>query len=235
MKKLHLAMLWLLLFLSALLPAGHFLTGLWDYDFFLFSDFGYALILAVLSLAAALFSFSKKAASGTRTAGVLSTVLLPLSALDLLSFLLAPTNSDPAVLFLFFCLVCAVVLTARRARPKALRIASLSVFALLVTPVCLVTFFWMAAWGERSVISQHSSPENLYLAEVVCIDQGALGGDTSVYIHDNTAPQFNAGLFRISPKPRLIYQGAWHEYKNLSISWADEHSLVIQGQCFPLD
>lgn len=235
MKKLYLGILCTLFFLHMLLPAGALLAGGFSYEFTLWSDGGVALFLAASSIAAVILSFSKKTAPDSRPAGILAAVLPPLSVLDLLSFILAPTDSDLAVLCLFIGLVCACLLAARRGSPKALKIAGLSVFSLLLIPACLLTFFLTLAWGERSVVSQHPSPDGLYLAEAVVLDQGALGGDTVVYVQDNTAPAINAGLFRITRKPQPVYLGEWYEHEEMEIFWEDEHSLIIQGRKYLIE
>jgi hypothetical protein len=84
------------------------------------------------------------------------------------------------------------------------------------------------------VVKSVTSPQNVYVAEVIDSDQGALGGDTFVTVQ-NLSKTINLFVVKFSKAPVSIYSGEWGEFKNMQIQWEDEHRLTINGKEYYID
>lgn len=112
---------------------------------------------------------------------------------------------------------------------EALRITGIitaSVFSAIL--LCLSVFIVFAGqFTEKTVVNRILSPESIRFAEIVDSDQGALGGNTVIYVKDTHKTDFL--LFSIG-KSKRIYVGEWKEYENMKIYWKDENYLVINSE-----
>lgn len=81
--------------------------------------------------------------------------------------------------------------------------------------------------GVNTVVKSIKSPNGLYYAEVIDSDQGALGGDTLVYVYKNK--EINALVFKICEQPQRAYYGEWGEFENMDIYWKNDSCLVINS------
>jgi hypothetical protein len=133
------------------------------------------------------------------------------------------------------CFVCCCILTVKHAKPMALKIVALILSAMMVIPIgffsLLVVFFPI---GQNTVVQTVESPNATYRAEVLDIDQGALGGDTVVDVYE-TNKHYKLFLFTISKKPQRVYIGNWGEFKSMRIRWEDEHYLVINSRKYHIE
>ena len=72
------------------------------------------------------------------------------------------------------------------------------------------------------------SPGRTYYAEVVNVDQGALGGETVVCVHRSKG--INLFFLSFNKIPQTLYVGEWGEYKTMQIEWENEKCLVIDSE-----
>ena len=79
--------------------------------------------------------------------------------------------------------------------------------------------------GVNTVVQTVASPEGGFYAEIIDNDQGALGGNTYVVVHEDHA--INAVFFKIEKKPKYVYTGRWGEFQNMQLYWRSEDCLVI--------
>lgn len=84
-------------------------------------------------------------------------------------------------------------------------------------------------FGKTSVVKQVPSPNQNYVAEVVDVDQGALGGDTLVNIK-GTGKEIPVLLGKLVPGEENVYEGEWGEFETMVIQWKDNHTLLIDGK-----
>ena len=85
----------------------------------------------------------------------------------------------------------------------------------------------MASIGEKTITQTIPSPDGTYEAYVVSCDEGALGGDTSVYVKKEK----NKGLFQ--RKRKELYFGEWGQtYK---IQWTDDDTLSVDGKIYEME
>jgi len=74
------------------------------------------------------------------------------------------------------------------------------------------------------------SPERRYEAQLIDVDEGALGGSTIVDVKD-LDNVMDLGLVRFDSVNR-IYRTGWGAFENMQIVWKDEHTLLIDGQAY---
>ena len=63
------------------------------------------------------------------------------------------------------------------------------------------------------------------MAEIINVDQGALGGATFVEVYENRG--LNLLLFTVAPKSKRVYEGGWADTFDIQLTWKDEEHLVI--------
>ena len=161
---------------------------------------------------------------------VFSALLLPLSTINGLFFIF---YSDWKATFAYalVCCGCSIVMLVKYASPIALKITAAILSILLILFLLFFAYFdfIFEDFGWETVVKSVTSPKNTYIAEVIASDQGALGGDTFVDVRNNSKP-INLFIFNISKSPIRVYSGHWGEFKNMKISWKDEHTLIINSK-----
>lgn len=115
---------------------------------------------------------------------------------------------------------------------EALRITGIitsSIFsALLIWFSVLIVF--ASQFTENTVVGRILSPESTRFAEIVDSDQGALGGNTVVYVKDTLVTDFL--LFSVRNEER-IYIGELGE--EIQIKWINEDCLKINSEEYVIE
>lgn len=104
---------------------------------------------------------------------------------------------------------------------------------LLCVAVALVAllmpfFVFLSVLGdlsEETVLQTLPSPDGAYVAEVICSDQGAMGGNTLVVV----TPAGKKG------KQQRVYTGSWEEQYSLNIYWKTDTCLMINGSEYDVE
>lgn len=112
---------------------------------------------------------------------------------------------------------------------EALRIAGIilsSIFSAILIWVSVLIAF-AGQFTENTVIDRILSPESTRFAEIVDVDQGALGGNTVIYV--KSAHKADFLIFSIR-KNKRVYVGEWKEYENMRIEWINENCLKINSE-----
>ena len=100
----------------------------------------------------------------------------------------------------------------------------------------LIISLTVAAFGNigiNTVIDRIHSPDETYYAEIVDSDQGALGGDTIVYVYKSR--KLNLFVMTISKTPKRVYLGEWKEYETMQIEWKSESCLLIDSEEYSIE
>lgn len=185
--------------------------------------------LAVISIVGTVLVFSLKIAF-SKTQAVFSALLLPLSAINGL-FYIRYSGWGATFVFALICCGCSIAILIRFAYPRALKITSAILSILLI--LCLLSFtyfdFIFQDFGKVETVKTVTSPENKYTAEVIAVDQGALGGATLVKVRSNSK-SVDLLFCSISKQPVRVYSGRWGEFESMKISWKDENTLLINGR-----
>ncbi len=218
--------------LLAIVPVGTLLSYCFGYVFEFVSATAFAVITALLSVCLTVLSIIEKQVCESAVCRVFFALLVPLSLVLMVFYMLFHMVENVGVFVLVCALLCAgccLFLTIKHGKPLVLKVLALSLAALMVQPIGFLWFLDLT-FGKLvslTVVKTVESPNGVYYAEVIDSDQGALGGDTLVDVHDNQG--IHALLFTISKKPQRVYQGDWGAYKHMEMYWKNDHCLVINS------
>ena len=98
------------------------------------------------------------------------------------------------------------------------------VFVSFLSGMCLL----FCNFGNNTVVKTVDSPDGSQYAEIISVDQGALGGGTVVDVNERNK-NLSLLLFNISRKPNRVYIGEWGEFENMDVHFKNEECLVIDG------
>jgi hypothetical protein len=158
------------------------------------------------------------------------TAFLPLITAINLAVYVFRYKSLPIALAMGVCLILAAVIAEKVLESnmgKVLSVVSSSIICLIVF---VLSFFAVSSSHlfMKKVEKHIVSPGRTYYAEVVNVDQGALGGETVVYVHRSRG--INLFFLSFNKIPQTLYVGEWGEYKTMQIEWENENCLVIDSE-----
>jgi hypothetical protein len=80
--------------------------------------------------------------------------------------------------------------------------------------------------GSSTVVRSELSPNSIFLAEIINVDEGALGGSTLVYA---TRLNSDVNLFigTLKRDSQRIYEGEWGEFEKMTLRWEGDNILYI--------
>lgn len=227
MRKTILVLGCVLFFFVALLPLGTLLTSCFGCLFQLASVPAFAAVTALLSVCLVMISLTAKEAAISGAVQVLFALLSPLSLIS--GFLcILERSSLLIVVCVVICIGCCIFLNVKNGKPLALKIIASVLSVVLILPIGFFGFIALIFGGvsENTVVKTVESPTGAYYAQVIDSDQGALGGDTFVDVYEDV---FDALIFKITKKPKRVYQGDWGAFQNMQIYWDSDDCLVINS------
>lgn len=227
MKKAISALYYVLFGLYILLPVGTLVSYCFGYTFSLFNYTVFSALTAVLSLST-LICVNKIKTVKRKADEVMLVLLSPLSLLNWV-FYLVKGDLVPVVLFMAVSFVCAVIITVKSTDRSTLKIICLAITFILILPIVFLSFIWLFFdFGATNIVKTVPTQSGEYYAEVVDVDQGALGGNTVVDVCEDK--EIDAILFSIKKAKQRVYIGEWGEHENMQIYWKNEHCLVINSE-----
>ena len=168
----------------------------------------------------------------------LAGLCLLLSVVNLFIILLIAGRADDlaAIALSLVCAVAAVVLLKRAKPHKRLKIASSVAAGLLFALyVCLLPITVFGAMiGYTEVVDTVYSPNGRYRAELLDINEGALGGDTVVLVYDERG-LLDLGFCTLQKEPNIAYMGPWGEFKDMDLAWESDTVLLIDGRAYDIE
>lgn len=198
------------------------------YTFSLFNYTVLSALTAVLSLSAVI-CVNKIKTVKRKADEVLLVLLSPLSLLNWIFYLVKGDDSVPVVLFMAISFVCAVIITVKSTDRTTIKIICLTITVILILPIVFSSFIWLLFdFGATNIVKTVPTQSGDYYAEVVDVDQGALGGNTVVNVCEDK--EIDALLFSIKKAKQRVYIGEWGEHENMQIYWKNEHCLVINSE-----
>lgn len=227
MKK-HISILCILLFsLTALQPASSLICVFFGYEFTLASYEIYSVIMLIAAVT--IFIMSMKSSEPGKAVNILLIILPLISFINAVCFLIKSESLFVYVCMLIYFILCCI-LSLKLSSSIVLKYIVVAVSCLMLGPVVLLAslYFIIGPFTESTTIMTLSSPDGSYYAEVQDFDQGALGGDTLVYIHEKAL--IDVIIFRVEKTPQRIYTGEWGEYKDMNIYWKSDNCLVINSK-----
>ena len=163
----------------------------------------------------------------------LAGLCLLLSMVNLFIILLIAGRADDlaAIALSLVCAAAAVVLLIRAKPHKGWKAASSVAAGLLFALyVCLLPITAFAAViGYTEVVDTVYSPNGRHRAELLDINEGALGGDTVVLVYDERG-SLDLGFCTLQKKPKIAYMGPWGEFKDMELKWDSDACLRINGK-----
>ena len=234
MKQTGLAVGCIFIFLMILLPVGVTSAACFGYTFALAGYSFFSVLTALAAIGTAVFCAVDKGISENGPVAVLLALTMPLSLINTV-FYLCKSGSIPAAAGMLICFCCCCYLTARYAKPLALKIVMLVLSGLMALPIGLFALIALVFGniGQNTVVRSVESPDITYRAEVIDSDQGALGGDTLVDVYENKG--FDAFFFQVAKKPQRVYWGNWDEFEDMEIYWKNENCLVINSREYVIE
>lgn len=227
-------MLYGLLALTVLYPAGATIVAFFGYRFVLFSYPTFAVVTAVLSLGTVIADLIVKGTKPDKVLRILLVLISPLSLINAWFFIV--TCPQILVIVCVACSTCcSFYFSARYGRPLILSILIMTLSVLMILPISYLSFFvyLFGNFGENTVVKTLESPSGEYYAQIIDSDQGALGGNTFVDVYQK--PVINAIIFRIEKDSQRVYSGKWREFEDMQIFWKSDDCLIINAAEYPLE
>ena len=136
------------------------------------------------------------------------------------------------VLFLLF-FIPSLLLFFRFCNHKKIRTVIKIFLAILSVPVFLIMAFTLFAglFVKIQVTEKMVSPDSAYCAWAVSFDQGALGGNVSLYA-GNMKRKIPLGIGSWKRRLRLLCNNSWNT--SYTLAWKDNHILQVNGREYDL-
>lgn len=227
MKRTISILSYVLIVFIAIVPLGIAALSCFGYTFTDFSVSAFAVVDAVLAVCVVQLNAAHENTIKDKAICVLLALVMPLSLVNV--FICLQRQSHVLVLISgWVCICCCGYLTIKYAKPMILKIVALIIAGLLALPIGLFSLFAVFfPIGQNTVVKTVESPSGRYYAQVIDSDQGALGGDTTVNVHEKSV--INLILLQIEKKPQQVYFGDWGAFKNMKIYWKNDHCIVVNS------
>ncbi len=140
---------------------------------------------------------------------------------------LLKSKSLIVAVFMAVCFIMCAAISKKNINSDKAKIFSVISSSLMFVVIALVSFVtvFFGNFAVNTVVETIESPSGEYYAEVVDSDQGALGGNTVVYVKKTYC--VNLPIIKIEKTPERVYLGEWGEYETMDIKWADDKTLLI--------
>lgn len=159
-----------------------------------------------------------------------SLVFLPVFSLINLTVYVYRSKSAVVLFCMGICFICSAIIAEKACDSSKTKIASVLISMFLSVPVLIISLAVVAFgnFGVNTVVDTICSPSKTYYAEIIDSDQGALGGDTVVYVHKSS--KLDLLIMTVSKTPQRVYIGEWREYETMQIQWKNEQCLIINSK-----
>ncbi len=228
MKEKRLFLPYVLVASSLLLPVLTLIFYSFGYSVYLANHHLFPLISALVFIVSALV-ISKKNIYCKISA------FLPMFSLINLVICLFKDRSAVALVCMIVCFICSAIIAENACSSAKAKIASVITSAFLAVLIIVVSILCVGFgnFGQNSVVERIYSPEKTFYAEIVDSDQGALGGDTVVYVYKNN--WLNLLVLTIRKTPQRVYIGEWKEYESMQTEWKNENCLLINSEEYNIE
>lgn len=130
-----------------------------------------------------------------------------------------------AMLISFICVIVITVHCVQRKKTVGILMSLMGIVLFVLSGFFSV--FWSI--GISEVKDTCTSPEGKFRAEVVQINQGALGGDTVVYAYD-CEKELDLHFAKVFRTPETVYVGEFFDCDKMEIKWMNYDTLLINGK-----
>lgn len=171
--------------------------------------------------------------SKSRAGSVLSCLLFPASVLHAVVWTVGFARFWLAALLSLVWVVLSAIIMIKNVRSLGAKIAVYLPSVLILLPTMLFMLILPFAWGYRMAVRTITSPERNYRAEIIDVNEGALGGATIVEVYD-LRKQFDGIVFLFQKEPQIVYHGDWGKFETMRLEWESEQVLLINGAPNPI-
>ena len=229
MKTFAKLVTWGLFCIHALIPFCLLFSNLFGFAFSLSGYTLFSVICVSFSVLTLVVVFLKTELFLGKMFSRLFGLSLPLCTVEWLFFL---TKGDfpyviACVLVAFVCVVAVNVKLVKSKNAKIIISLSSAASFLFVT-FFSVLFMFMGSIGASTVLDTIQSPDGVYYADIIDVDQGAFGGNTVVEVSKKRKADIL--IFRFEEKGKQMYIGEWNEYDDMEIFWKQNDCLVINSE-----
>ena len=133
-------------------------------------------------------------------------------------------------------LACSMIIFFSCGRGEVLRVGAGIIYCILLLFMCYIFFIMIifSNFGKNTVVKSEFSPDAKYLAEVIDMDSGALGGDTVVNVTRQNR-DINFFIGELKKDPKRIYHGRWGESFDMILRWETDEILYINGKRYLIE
>jgi hypothetical protein len=175
-------------------------------------------------------------AEQTKTSVVIA-ICLPLFALFyiLTKAIATDIHGFGLILLSYVSVICALLLLFFLVRKRCLIIVFSVLHGVILLPMFLFSLLilfgtvFMGDFGRIETTGAETSPNAVYLAEIVSDDRGALGGRTEINITELNR-DINLFIGELQRNSIRIYSGSWWEYKYMSLRWEGDETLYVYAR-----
>lgn len=229
MKRYYVCIAVLLIVSQSVLPALKLIAIFFGWRLSVLNGLAFAVPMAVVSVAAAAIYIKGKGDVDMGKGECFCTsTALPLS---LINFLMLPAFQSVAMVVAtvancFWCLVIYICCGGSKWLRRFTAIAAIVLTVAVVGASLLHVVF--SDFGLTEVVRSEASPDGTYTANVINVDQGALGGDSVVRVQ--RVRLFGVPLDDVVCLDRRVWLGDWGTTHLIGMHWVDDNTLMIQGE-----
>lgn len=234
MKNKRSVIVYFLAVINGLYPLLCLISYLFGYSVYLSFSVVYTLWLAVIFIYSN-YSIKKNEEAGFSKSARICAAILPLITAVNLGVYVFKYGSLTIALIMGVCLIFAAFIAEKVIKGNMGKVLSVVSSGFICLIAVVLSFFTVSSsyLFTKRVEKFILSPDRTYYAEVINIDQGALGGDTVVYVHRSRG--VNLFLLSFNKIPQKVYIGEWGEYKTMQIEWKNENCLVIDSKEYDIE
>lgn len=234
MKNKQSAIVYFLAVINGLYPLLCLISYLFGYSVYLSFSVVYTLWLAVIFIYSNYFIKKNEEAEFSKSARICAAFLPLITAVNLGVYVFK-YGSLPIALIMGVCLIFAAVIAEKVIKGNMGKVLSVVSSGFICLIAVVLSFFAVSSsyLFTKRVEKFILSPDRTYYAEVINVDQGALGGDTVVYVHRSRG--VNLFFLSFNKIPQMVYIGEWGEYKTMQIEWKNENCLLINSEEYNIE
>lgn len=234
MKNKRSVIVYFLAVMNGFYPLLCLISYFFGYSVYLSFSVVYTLWLAVIFMYSNHFIKRNEEAEFSKSARICAAFLPLITAVNLGVYVFKH-GSLPIALIMGVCLIFAAVIAEKVLESNKSKVLSVVSSGFICLIAVVLSFFAVSSsyLFTKRVEKFILSPDRTYYAEVVNIDQGALGGDTVVYVHRSRVT--NLFFLSFNKIPQKVYIGEWGEYKTMLIEWKNENCLVIDSKEYDIE
>lgn len=234
MKNKRSVIVYFLAVINGLYPLLCLISYFFGYSVYLSFSVVYTLWLAVIFIYSNYFIKINEEAEFSKSARICAAFLPLITAVNLGVYVFE-YGSLPIALIMGVCLIFAAVIAEKVLESNKSKVLSVVSSGFICLVAVVLSFFAVSSsyLFTKRVEKFILSPDRTYYAEVINVDQGALGGDTVVYVHRSRGT--NLFFLSFNKIPQKVYIGEWGEYKTMQIEWKNENCLVIDSKEYDIE